>query len=648
MSKLPELPYNDQITRSVQSSFGGYQHTKGSYDGTIYDMTNLSSDEYPLLATRKKRRVLQRVTSFHGCLAVDDTLCYVDGTYLYKGSDMVAVVADSQKSFAVLADRVLIFPDKVYLNLAAKGRYASTEELTAAVSEPVYGDVYAVGAGPPYALYHWTGSAWSFYEYETGTMTPFYRGSVIFKAQGTLYGEAAANNCMEAPGIDWNDYFRAGDAVTISGCTIHSDNNKTPIIREIDGNRLLFYENIFTLDTIYRYTATETVKTGDYGFTLAEKSYCFTLADSLSAGDTLTWEETGLRVNRSGVETVISVTEGVAANQLTLKETEIDYSEAEVMIKRDVPDMDYFCTANNRLWGCKGDTVYGSKLGDPFNFNVFDGLSTDSYAVDTGSPGSFTACYSYLGYPTFFKENAIYKIYGSKPANFEAIASLTAGVAKNSEKSLAVAGDLLFYLSPAGVVCYSGGTPTFLRSVFGNVNYRNGVGGSNGLKYYISMTDEDDADQLFVYDTACGLWHREDDKKVLAFYCQGQQLMMVDETGLLMSVDGNGGLTAGTEEESLPWSVEFGDFIENSPDKKAVTKVQLRLALAIDAKAEIYLQYDGGDEEKVGSTLRGARKRSWYLPLIPKRCDYFRIKLKGEGSCQIHSLAVEYSTGSAL
>lgn len=79
--------------------------------------------------------------------------------------------------------------------------------------------------------------------------------------------------------------------------------------------------------------------------------------------------------------------------------------DAETLtISRDVPDMDFICENENRLWGCKEDTIYSSKLGDPFNWNVFDGLSTDSYAVNVGSAGDFTACCSYLGYPVFFKE----------------------------------------------------------------------------------------------------------------------------------------------------------------------------------------------------------------------------------------------------
>ena len=41
---------------------------------------------------------------------------------------------------------------------------------------------------------------------------------------------------------------RPGDAVTIAGCTKHTENNKTPVIREIDGDKMYFYEYVFTLD----------------------------------------------------------------------------------------------------------------------------------------------------------------------------------------------------------------------------------------------------------------------------------------------------------------------------------------------------------------------------------------------------------------
>ena len=124
----------------------------------------------------------------------------------------------------------------------------------------------------------------------------------------------------------------------------------------------------------------------------------------------------------------------------------------ELTVRREVPELDLLCENENRLWGCKGDTIYASKLGDPFNWNVFDGVSTDSYAVDVGSAGDFTGCFAYRGYPVFFKEEQIYKVYGDKPSNFQVMSSASLGVEAGSHASLAIAGETLYYLSRVGVV----------------------------------------------------------------------------------------------------------------------------------------------------------------------------------------------------
>ena len=90
----------------------------------------------------------------------------------------------------------------------------------------------------------------------------------------------------------------------------------------------------------------------------------------------------------------------------------------EVKVERTVPEMDYVCESGNRVWGCKygfvnGKTVneiYASKLGDFKNWNVFQGLSTDSYVASRGSDGQFTGAIAHLGYPLFFKENCLEKV----------------------------------------------------------------------------------------------------------------------------------------------------------------------------------------------------------------------------------------------
>ena len=94
--------------------------------------------------------------------------------------------------------------------------------------------------------------------------------------------------------------------------------------------------------------------------------------------------------------------------------------ESGVKIERKLPDLDFVCEFNNRLWGCSSANheIYASKLGDPTNWNSYQGTAADSYAVSVGSDGEFTGVISQQGYVVFFKEDYIHTIYGTKPSNF--------------------------------------------------------------------------------------------------------------------------------------------------------------------------------------------------------------------------------------
>lgn len=168
-------------------------------------------------------------------------------------------------------------------------------------------------------------------------------------------------------------------------------------------------------------------------------------------------------------------------------------------IRRSAPDLDVVFEHHNRIWGAKGGTIYASKLGDPTNWQVFDGLTTDSWELATGSPGDITGGCSYGGRPVFFKEREIIKIYGDWPGQYSTSSTQSMGVEAGSGLSLAVAGDTLFYKSPAGIMAYSGGYPWSVAEDFGEVHYRNATAGSDGVKYYVSMEDQDGEYSLFVY-----------------------------------------------------------------------------------------------------------------------------------------------------
>lgn len=410
--------------------------------------------------------------------------------------------------------------------------------------------------------------------------------------------------------------------------------------------------------------------TGEFGGIEAEWSGTASFEDGTFAGEA----SEGCRIVTTGVEFPFRVGDAVTisgadneANNQTIIVREISedgkslgfYEHSfinatgqSLTIKRTMPDLDFICENENRLWGCKGDTIYASKPGDPFNWNVFDGLASDSYAVDVGSSGDFTACVSYLGYPIFFKENRIYKVYGTKPSNFQVMSSATLGVLTGAERTLAVAGETLFYLSPVGVMAYTGGVPENISAAFGTTKFVGGSGGSDGVKYFASLSDDEGDISLYCYDTRIGSWHRQDNLDAIGF-ARGegdefQGAFALGADGQLLRVSGNSRIPVGWNTESDFESVlEFADFIEKSPNRKFTSKILIRAEVEDGATLTVLLSTDGGEYMTV-NTLTGRGKKSYYLPFAIRRCDHFRVKLVGNGFWRLLSMTRECAEGSPL
>ena len=308
-------------------------------------------------------------------------------------------------------------------------------------------------------------------------------------------------------------------------------------------------------------------------------------------------------------------------------------------IQRKIPDLDFFCEVDNRLWGCVGNEIFASALGNPFRWNNYEGLATDSYAVSVGSDGSFTGATAYLGYPIFFKEDAIHKMYGTMPSNFQSMSSAELGVLTGCNASIANAGETLFYLSRTGVVSYTGGIPSPVSAPFGAWHFEEAVGGSDGRRYCVSMR-QGEAWTLFVYDTMSGMWHKEDNTHALAFARMGGTLYMLDgrDNGLYQL---NG---AGCED--VEWMAETGDFMDNGSDKTGLTRLQLRFEADADSTFLVEIQYDSDGVWHPVRHIEGGRKQSMTLPILPRRCDHYRLRLSGRGDCKVYSITRESYRGS--
>ncbi len=322
-----------------------------------------------------------------------------------------------------------------------------------------------------------------------------------------------------------------------------------------------------------------------------------------------------------------------------------------ISVSRKMPNMDFIIESENRLWGCRyglalnGEVVneiYASKLGDFKNWNCFQGISTDSYAASVGSDGQFTGAITHLGYPIFFKETCMHKVYGNYPANYQIQTTACRGVQKGSERSLAIVNEVLYYKARSGVCAYDGSLPQEISTALGDKMYHNAVAGVLGNKYYISMAD-DEQYHLFVYDTKKGMWHREDDTEAVDFCnCRGDLYYIDHGDNQIKTVKGTGV----PETEKIEWEAVTGIIGTDSPDKKYISRMDVRLSLTSGSRVFFYIQYDSTSEWEHLLTMIGTTLRSFPISIRPKRCDHFRLRIIGEGDAKIFSICKTIEQGS--
>ena len=321
-----------------------------------------------------------------------------------------------------------------------------------------------------------------------------------------------------------------------------------------------------------------------------------------------------------------------------------------------IPDLDYVCESNNRLWGCRYGMVDGrvvneikaTKLGDFRNWNCYMGLSTDSYTASVGTDGVFTGCATQRGYPVFFKEQCIHRISGYAPESFAVQTTMARGVQRGSWRSVQIVSENIYYKARTGVMVYDGNMPVQVSDQLGEILYSDARAGVLGDKYYISMKDRNENWRLFVYDTKHGNWWKEDGAKALGFGTVDDELFFIDEEqNTLVSVCGS----VGEPEDDFDWAAEFGlvgvnyqqssgyDDPKRIRNAKYLSMFKIRGRLAEDAYVRLWIKYNDDELYEYKGERSGEKLRTFILPVVPKRADHMRVKLTGHGGMELFDLS---------
>ena len=581
--QFPTLTEQGQ-SREMISTFAGYDHNRSIAANAFYDMKNMSSDGYPLLQSRARRGVVRQMETPQGILA-KDAMAWADGGKLYyNGAEIVGLtLTEGEKQLVSMGAYLLIWPDKKYLNTKDLTDFGGLEASYESSGTVTY--LLCGADGSPLSKV----SATKPEEPKGGeywidtTQTP--HSLMMWSESSEMWiGVATVYTKIQAVGI--GKPFREGDGVEISGAAYGGDSDVVQAqFEELNGTKIIY------------------AKDEDYIVVVG-------LID-------LTYEQT----------------------------------EGTVTVKRAVPDMDYVCEAQNRIWGCKYGMVDGKAvnelyccaLGDFKNWNRFLGIATDAWAASVGSDGAWTGAANYLGYPTFFKENVIHRVAISAVGAHQVTETVGRGVQSGSFRSLCVVNEVLFYKSRTDVCAYDGSFPTSMGAALGEERYSGAVGGSFNGKYYLSMKDSGGAWHLFCYDAGKGMWHREDNTHAMCFAAMNDDLYYIDaDTKKLMCVLG----TQGTPETDLEWMAESGVIGYEYPDKKYLSRYNIRLQVENGGELRLYCQYDSDGRWEHAGTVRRRGTGTFTVPVIPRRCDHMKLRLEGKGVVRVFSIAKILELGS--
>lgn len=581
--KYPQLQ-QPVTSRTIVDVFRGYNHNARISDGEFYDMRNLTSDVAPVLSLRKARGLYLQTGNVQGMIA-KDSLCYIDGSYFVMNAYRVDMglsteYSDCPKQLISMGAYVIILPDKKYINTANLTDWGNID------------------------------------------------------AEVTTTATVTFSPCRQDGTPISPNYIQPTEPENPENMALWMDTSATPHSLKQWSDSAGMWSSIAT--TYIRIQCTGIGK----AFSQYDGIH-ITIPEGMTAEQLK--ELNGFAIVYAKDDDFIAVV-GILDQETTIDE--------HITVSRKMPVMDFVIENDNRLWGCrygqnnKGEVVnelYACKLGDFKNWNCYMGISTDSYAVSLGSDGQFTGAITHAGYPIFFKENCMHKVYGQIPANFQVQTTACRGVQKGCSRSLAIVNEILYYKSQHAICAYDGSLPAEISYSLGDVQYCNAVAGAHGNKYYVSMQNATSGEWDFlVYDTAKGMWHKEDNLQAAQLCSCRDELYCSLPDGKIITILGSGE----AYEENVAWMAQTGIINASLPERQYLQRISIRMILEPGSQVSILVQYDScGEWENLGNMV-GSNLRSFTFPVRPRRCDHLRLRIEGVGKAMIFAITKTISGGS--
>lgn len=599
-----KYPYITEIpqTRDMVTQFYGLDKTYGCDIAHFADMKNMTSENFPALSTRRhyldtNKNMLTNVIS------IGDSIAYLESNMKLWVNTSVkyTFTSDKTRTLGTFGSKIVVMPDAVAIDYKTGEVTELSASRTSSLQSIGYADSKGNAITPKPSSYYDTNKptdgsymistkngATTIQQYSTATKSWNYISSTYISIFANNIG-MTGNNIL----------FKDGDSVRIT--VTLPDATTWDDVTSVFPNRI---------EGTYKYYTDAVIK----------------------------------KVGQHSI-TILGISS--SAKEFT--------SAVPVTVERLVPELQYMVEYNNRLWGICDNEIRASKLGDITNWYNYEGLSTDSYAATIGTLGRITGSCVLGNNPLFFKEGSIIKVTVSGSGAHSYKEYSCAGVDDGSENSIAVSGNTAFYNSEDGIYAYGGSVPYKISDSLGNIHLINAHGAIINDKYFISGTWSFNGESGFLgtycYDINKKIWSRYIDTSLkymtLCRTSLGDSLVASKDRKLVFMIgpcpwDSLGGTT----ESDFDWYIESGDIGFDSPDKKYISRIDIRLQLSMGTDVSIYMNYDSSDVWTCVRNINSSGTKSFSVPIKPERCDHFRYKLVGHGDAKIISISKITEQGS--
>ena len=671
-----------QKNQRTVGQWGGLDERLIIDESSFSAMKNMSTRFFPAVATRLPRGAAQQTIATPRGLYWKNHLFYISGTQCYYDGSAVSgmTVTAGDKQIVGMGAYICVFPDKKIFNTATgevtsvDAIYTQSGSITFAElsQDSAFCKITATGIDDVLKQYDgvtFSGVGDRAFQVDgadaTKVISEIGDDYIVVSAviQNAWTGKAtlsASSGNTRIAGIGIQDNFASGDILKVIGCKDDAL-NVSGKAWAAEGTGYIEIAQAFPTKS-WTQSGTATFSAYYTGSNLT-RIYCASIGDMFSEGDVVTiagctnsayngsftvrQAGTGYILVDGTLATDFTQSSGLTINRtahemtgVTVKRTSFTRASG-IKIKRESQSMDFVCEHDNRLWGCSSlnHEVYASKLGDPTNWQCYEGISTDSYTVTVGSDGDFTGCISHGGYVLFFKEDCIHMMYGNKPANFQLTTERMPGVRSGCSRSLCVVNETLYFVGRQGVYRFDGATPVKISDQI-TEDISAAVAGQQDGKYYLSC-QKNSKQAMLVFDPKYQVWDQEDDTQ-FKFATYGN--------GVCYYIDADNKLRTltGSDSAIIEWSIESGDLRENLLEQKWISKAMFNFWLDAGAEANIFFRFDEDPLWHRAGTVHSVTSKTYTIPIIPQRCSRFRWRIEGKGQMKLIAMGITVEGGSEI